>query len=177
MLRGDLFFRWRRRDDALVGNFGELFNRIFDGHLHISRLFGTAGCVSRFRSNAGTPLLLTARALVRARRFFFACRLFFARRFFFDGLAEIDFVFLFHELGEVRDVKEGIALKADVDEGRLHAGQHFHHPAFVEVADDALILVTAFDIKFRHHAVFKDGDLFFMHIRANDQFFCHGFSW
>ncbi len=33
------------------------------------------------------------------------------------------------------DVEEGVAIQPDVDEGRLHAGQHPRHTALVEVAD------------------------------------------
>jgi hypothetical protein len=40
-------------------------------------------------------------------------------------------------LPDVGDVQEGGALEADVDEGRLHAGQHAHHAAEVDVADEA----------------------------------------
>src|SRR5688572_6613428 len=46
------------------------------------------------------------------------------------GLVVVVVVFI--EIGDdVRDVKEPVALEADVDEGRLHAGQHFRHPALV----------------------------------------------
>ena len=45
------------------------------------------------------------------------------------------------EIGDdVRDVEEAVALEADVDERRLHAGQDFRDPALVNVTDDAAVL-------------------------------------
>ena len=37
---------------------------------------------------------------------------------------------------DVGDVKEGIAVEPEVDEGRLHAGQDLGYAAFVDVPDD-----------------------------------------
>jgi hypothetical protein len=36
---------------------------------------------------------------------------------------------------EVADVQEGVAIEADFDEGRLHAGQHACDFAFVDASD------------------------------------------
>ena len=52
---------------------------------------------------------------------------------------------------DVGHVQEGGALEADVDEGRLHAGQHAHDLAEVEVADDAAAR-GALDVQLLHHA-------------------------
>ena len=56
----------------------------------------------------------------------------------------------------VGDVQEPVALEADVDEGRLHAGQHLRHTPFVDVADDAA-LAFALDENFCDEIVFEDG--------------------
>jgi len=45
------------------------------------------------------------------------------------------------EIGDdIRHVEEAIALEADVDERRLHAGEDFGDPPLVDVTDDAAIL-------------------------------------
>jgi hypothetical protein len=36
---------------------------------------------------------------------------------------------------EVADVQEGVAIKADIDKGRLHAGKHACNATFVNAAD------------------------------------------
>jgi hypothetical protein len=54
-------------------------------------------------------------------------------------------------------VQEGRALQADVDEGRLHAGQHARDLAQVDIADQAA-LQRAFDVQFLHRAVLDHGD-------------------
>jgi hypothetical protein len=48
---------------------------------------------------------------------------------------------------QVGHVQEGRALEADVDEGRLHAGQHARHLAEIDVADEPA-LQRAFDVQF-----------------------------
>src|SRR5690606_26573693 len=55
--------------------------------------------------------------------------------------------------GNFRGMDEGRALQADVDERRLHAGQHPHHLALVDIADDAAALGTL-DVDFLQHTVF-----------------------
>jgi hypothetical protein len=55
-------------------------------------------------------------------------------------------------LPDVGHVQEGRALQADVDEGRLHAGQHARDLAQVDVADQPA-LQRAFDVQFLHGAV------------------------
>ena len=57
---------------------------------------------------------------------------------------------------QVGHVQEGSALQADVDEGRLHAGQHPRHLAQVDVADDAP-LQRALDVQLLDGAVLDDG--------------------
>jgi hypothetical protein len=53
---------------------------------------------------------------------------------------------------DVRGVQERRALHADLDEGRLHAGQHPRHPALVDIADQAAP-AGAFEKHFLQHAV------------------------
>jgi len=48
------------------------------------------------------------------------------------GIQPIDSVF-----SDVGDMEESRTLAADVDESRLHAGQHAHHTAHVDIADEA----------------------------------------
>src|SRR5262245_29679826 len=42
---------------------------------------------------------------------------------------------LVDRVDDISDVEETVALQADVDEGRLHAGKDFRDPALVDVAD------------------------------------------
>ena len=51
------------------------------------------------------PLFLATRAVIRPRGLLF------------DGLAKIDLLFFFHELGEVRDIEKGVAFEANINEG------------------------------------------------------------
>ena len=44
----------------------------------------------------------------------------------------IEFLDVFQEIA---DVQEGVAIEADFDEGRLHAGKHACDTAFVDAAD------------------------------------------
>src|SRR6266542_1545260 len=53
---------------------------------------------------------------------------------------------LFLLIEEVGYVKKRIALKPDVNEGRLHSGQHAHDASFVNVADNSLIACAAFKL-------------------------------
>src|SRR5262245_26873553 len=59
--------------------------------------------------------------------------------------------------GEIRGVQEGRLLEADVDEGRLHAGQYAHHLALVDVAGDAALL-AALDVQIEERGVFEQRD-------------------
>src|SRR5205814_8167536 len=52
----------------------------------------------------------------------------------------------------VVDVQKAVALEAEIDEGRLHAGQHLRDPSLVHIADDAA-LTLALDEDFRHEVV------------------------
>ena len=56
---------------------------------------------------------------------------------------------------QVGHVQEGRALQADVDEGRLHAGQHARHLAEIDVADQAA-LQRALEMQFLDRAVLDD---------------------
>ncbi len=46
-----------------------------------------------------------------------------------------DVVVVFQVFKEVGDVQEGVAIEADIDEGRLHAGQHAGDAAPVDATD------------------------------------------
>ena len=58
---------------------------------------------------------------------------------------------------DLSDVEEGVALEADVDEGRLHAGQDLRDPPLVDVADDAA-LILALDEDLDDLVVLENGD-------------------
>ena len=62
------------------------------------------------------------------------------------------------------DVEEGVLLQADVDEGRLHAGQHVGHLAEVDVADDAAL--GPLDVEFDEFAVLEHRDTRLVACRA-----------
>ena len=53
--------------------------------------------------------------------------------FAFDGVDYVIVIFQIFE--EVADIQEGVAIQTDIDEGRLHAGQHARDAAFVDAAD------------------------------------------
>jgi hypothetical protein len=57
--------------------------------------------------------------------------------------------------GDVGGVEEGRALEADLDEGRLHPGQHARDLALVDVADEAPA-ARALDVDLLEHAVLED---------------------
>ena len=69
---------------------------------------------------------------------------------------------------EVGNVEKRVAIQSDIDKGRLHAGQHAHDATFVNVADDSLILFTAFDVELGYSFIFDDRDLFFATVHTNN---------
>ena len=83
-----------------------------------------------------------------------------------------DFVVLFGIFEEVRNVKEGVSLEADIHECGLHAGQDFRYLTFIYVADDALRSVPL-DVKLNELVVLEDRKLGLLRCRGNDQFFLH----
>src|SRR6478736_3287072 len=62
--------------------------------------------------------------------------------------------------------------EADVHERRLHAGQHFRHPALVDVADDAA-LAFALDEQLRDEVVLENGDAGLVIVRGDDHLLGH----
>jgi hypothetical protein len=56
---------------------------------------------------------------------------------------------------DVGDVEEGRLVQPDVHEGRLHAREHPDHAALVDVADDALVLLTL-EIELRDVAILDE---------------------
>ena len=62
---------------------------------------------------------------------------------------------------QVGHVQEGRPLQPDVDEGRLHAGQHAHDLAGVNVAHQAT-LQRALDVQFLHGPALDDGHAGFL---------------
>src|SRR5205814_9824422 len=77
-----------------------------------------------------------------------------------------------HRVEHIVDVEEPVALQADVDEGRLHAGKELRDPAFVDVADDPA-LPLAFDEHFGHEVVLENGHDGFVAIGGDDHLLVH----
>ena len=75
---------------------------------------------------------------------------------------------LFFFVEEVRDVQEGVAFKANVDESGLHAGQNPHHAPFVNVSDDSLVLFSAFYVELRDLVVFNDRNFLLASVDAHN---------
>ena len=72
----------------------------------------------------------------------------------------VRFVFL-HRVEDVRHVEEGGLFQPDVDERRLHAGQHPDHLALVDVPDDSLH-PAPLDVQLRNGAVLDERDAGFV---------------
>ena len=69
---------------------------------------------------------------------------------------------------EIRDVKERVALQADIHKSGLHSRQHAHHASFVNIADDPLVLFAAFDIELGDSFIFDDRDFLFATVNTNN---------
>ena len=74
---------------------------------------------------------------------------------------------------DVGHMQEGGALQADVDEGRLHARQHAHDLAEIDVADQPA-RQRAFDVQFLHGALQDQRDARFLRGDVDQDFFVHG---
>jgi hypothetical protein len=74
---------------------------------------------------------------------------------------------------DVGHVQERGALEADVDEGRLHPGQHPHHLAEVDVAGQPT-RERAFDVQFLHRALQDERDARFLRGDVDEDIFVHG---
>jgi hypothetical protein len=76
---------------------------------------------------------------------------------------------------QVGHVQEGGALQADVDEGALHARQHAHHLAQVDVAHQAA-LERALDVQLLHRAVLDDGHARFLRGPVDEEDVLHAMA-
>ncbi len=77
--------------------------------------------------------------------------------FFANALFAHHLGVLVHGVVDVGDVEEGGLLKADVHERGLHARQHLHHPALVDVAGVTAVL-RAFDEYLCYKLVLEERD-------------------
>ena len=77
-----------------------------------------------------------------------------------------DLVVLFVVFEKVGNVKEGVAVQPDIDECRLHAGQHAGDSSFVNAASER-IFVLALMIDLSYEVVFDNCHPGFMAARAN----------
>jgi hypothetical protein len=75
-------------------------------------------------------------------------------------------------LPDVGDVQEGRPFQADVDKGRLHAGQHPHYLAGIDIAGQAA-RQRAFYVQFLHGALHDQGDAGFLRCDVNQDIFVH----
>ena len=107
--------------------------------LLVRHLRRRVGELRRSLSRFGRRRLVARRARcalvlrLRGRREHLAALLLHLFDFAFDGCDDVVVVFEIFE--EVADVKEGVAIEADVHEGRLHAGKHARDAAFVDASD------------------------------------------
>ena len=79
---------------------------------------------------------------------------------------------LLDRVDDVRDVEEPVALEADVNERALHAGQHFRHPALVEIGDDSA-MPLALDENLGDEIFLEDGDHRLVPVGRDDHFLLH----
>ncbi len=70
-------------------------------------------------------------------------------------------VVVFFQLHEVGDVKECIALEADIDESRLHSGKDARDAAFVDGSSEG-VFVLAFHVDFREKIIFHQAHFGFV---------------
>ena len=68
---------------------------------------------------------------------------------------------------DVRHIEETVAFETEVNERRLHAGKDFRDPAFVEIANDATLML-AFDEDLGNLIVLEDRDPCFVGARGDD---------
>ena len=74
---------------------------------------------------------------------------------------------------DLRNVQERVALEPDVDEGRLHPRKHLGHSSFVDVANDAA-LILAFDENFDDLIVLENRHARVVARRGDDHLLVHG---
>ena len=91
------------------------------------------------------------------------------------NLSELLVFFVACQFQKVGDVEEGIALQADVDESRLHAGQHAGHAAFVNGSCKS-VFVFPLEKDFGELIVFHQGHFGFVGCGRYVKFLIHGRS-
>ena len=91
---------------------------------------------------------------------------------FSSSSSRLELLELLERVDDVGDVEEAVALEAEVDERRLHAGQDLRDPALVDVADDAA-LPLALDEDFGDEVVFENGHHGFVAVRGDDHLLGH----
>ncbi len=79
------------------------------------------------------------------------------------------------QLHKVGNVEEGIALQANVNEGRLHARQHAGYAAFVD-GPCQRVFIFAFEVDFGEKIVFHQAHLGFVGRGRDKQLLIHGHS-
>src|ERR1700693_1118686 len=87
------------------------------------------------------------------------------------ALSDFDIADVERRFVDVVDVQEGVAAEADVDEAGSHSGEHVHHFAFVDRADD---LLFAFDVDFGELADLIDCNPVFPRVAGYEDFCWHG---
>jgi len=79
------------------------------------------------------------------------------------------------QLHKVGDVEEGVAFEADIDEGRLHAGQDAGYATFVDGSGKG-VFIFPLEVDFREEIVFHQSHFGFVRGGRNKQLFIHGHS-
>ena len=76
-------------------------------------------------------------------------------------------------LPDVGNMQESRAFQADIDEGRLHAGQHALHFADINIADDTA-LAAALDVQLLNHTLLHHCNACLLRGDVDQDLFCHG---
>jgi hypothetical protein len=88
------------------------------------------------------------------------------------AVAGFELIELVGRADDVGDVEEPVTLQAEIDEGRLHPGQHLRDPALVDVPDHAAIAL-ALDEELDHLVVLENRDHRFVVVRGDDHLLVH----
>ena len=84
----------------------------------------------------------------------------------------VEAVELLERRDDVRDVEEAVAFETEVNERRLHAGQHFRYPALVQIANDTA-RALALDEDFGDLIFLENRDPCFVGARGDDHLLGH----
>ena len=84
-----------------------------------------------------------------------------------ERLVSVMYLFDIH----IRHIEETRLIQADIDEGRLHAGQHLNNPSLVDVPGDSQFSV-ALDVELRYRILLQKGDAGFVLVGVHNDLHC-----